>query len=67
MIPRIEFAIRALSDDPHPLGSLKLHTAEGNYYRIRVGAYRVVFEVAHEIRIVTIFRVGHRKDVYRNL
>jgi len=62
---RIRDALLALRENPLPLGSIKLHNEEGCFYRIRVGSYRVIYEVAHEIRIVTIIRVGPRKDVYR--
>jgi len=36
-------------------------------YRIDVGEYRVLYEVDNESREVIVWRVGHRKDVYRNL
>ncbi len=62
---RIKEALRALRDNPYPTGSAKLNTPRGCYYRVRVGSYRIIYEVAHEIRVVTIIRVGHRKDVYR--
>lgn len=60
---RIQQALRALQTDPMPQGSISLH-ADGRFYRIRVGSYRIIYEVAHEIRIVTITRIGHRKNVY---
>lgn len=62
---RIRSALLMLRNDPVPAGSVKLRTAEGKYYRIRVGAYRIVYEVAREIRVVTVVRVGHRREVYR--
>lgn len=63
-VRRIEEAIEMLREDPFPTGSIKLRTATGCHYRIRVGSYRVIYEVAHEIRIVIITRVGHRGRVY---
>ena len=64
---RIKEVIRGLQNIPIPVGCRQLHTEEGKYYRIRIGQYRVIYEVAHEIRIVTVMRVGHRKEVYRGL
>ena len=63
----IKDVLRSLPQNPFPAGCLQLRTAEGRYYRVRVGSYRIVYEVTHEIRIITIIRVGHRREVYRNL
>ena len=57
-------AILALRKNPRPSGSRKLAGTE-NDWRIRVGDYRIVYEVADEIRIVRINRVRHRSDAYR--
>ena len=68
MLRRIRQAILQLADDPTPSGSKRLHTEEkGNFLRIRVGQYRIVYEVTHEIRIITVIRIGHRKNIYKNL
>ncbi len=63
-VVRVVEAVTQLADDPLPHGSQKLSGAERTY-RIRVGDYRVVYEVFSESRIVEIQRVRHRKDVYR--
>jgi mRNA interferase RelE/StbE len=60
---RIRESIRALSDSPRPPGCLKLTAREG--WRIRVGDYRVIYEIDDEQRVVTVLHVGHRRDVYR--
>lgn len=60
---RIANAIDALSVEPRPDGCVKL-TGTTNAYRVRVGDYRVVYEVADSINIVTVTRIGHRKDIY---
>lgn len=61
---RILTAIEALADDPRPAGCVKLAgTRDG--YRIRVGDHRVVYVIEDAIRIVTITRVAHRREVYR--
>lgn len=60
---RIKRAIRELGDDPRPAGSKKLTGREG--WRIRVGHYRVIYEVDDASASVTVLHVGHRRDVYR--
>ena len=62
--PRALAAIQALAKNPRPPGSRKLAGTEKDW-RIRVGDYRIVYEIADEIRIVRINRVRHRRDVYR--
>jgi mRNA interferase RelE/StbE len=62
-VERIAAAIEALADDSRPEGSKKLSGRSG--WRIRVGQYRVIYEVEDRIRILTVLDVGHRKDVYR--
>ncbi len=59
---RVRDAIRALGSDPRPPGCKKLVGRDG--WRIRVGRYRVIYEVEDVIRVVTVLDLGHRKDVY---
>ena len=54
-----------LTTEPFPRGSEKLAGSE-HTYRIRIGDYRVVYEVLVQSRIVVIQRVRNRKDVYRH-
>ena len=61
---RVIIAIRGLASDPRPPGCRKLAGSRHDW-RIRVGDYRVVYEIADEIRIVRVNRVRHRRDVYR--
>ena len=60
---RVRDAIRALADEPRPPGCRQLTGREG--WRIRVGRYRVIYEIDDTVRIVTVLDVGHRRDVYR--
>lgn len=60
---RILEAILTLADEPRPPGCVNLRGREG--YRIRVGDYRAVYEVDDAALVVTVFGVGHRKDIYR--
>ena len=55
--------IQFLADNPRPSGSRKL--AGGDCYRLRRGAYRVVYSVDDASRTVVVFKIGHRRDVYR--
>ncbi len=59
---RLEAAMDALAEDPRPQGSRKLSGREG--YRIRVGDYRVLYDVDDAERTVTVTRVGHRGSIY---
>lgn len=61
---RIITAIQQLATNPRPQGCRKL-TGSKNDWRIRVADYRVIYEIADEIRIVRINRVRHRREVYR--
>jgi mRNA interferase RelE/StbE len=61
--PKISEAMRALSDHPRPKGCSKLTGREG--WRIRVGDYRVIYEIDDKIEEINIFHIGHRKDIYR--
>ena len=64
MRPRVASALQALALNPRPAGSRKL-AGTANDWRIRVGEYRIVYEIADQIRIVRVNRVRHRSDVYR--
>jgi mRNA interferase RelE/StbE len=55
--------IRALAEEPRPAGVEKLSTLER--YRIRQGDWRILYEIDDGARLVTIVKVGHRKEVYR--
>ena len=61
---RIVEKIAALGSTPRPPGSEKLAEFDDRY-RLRQDSYRIVYLVDDQRREVTIFKVGHRKDVYR--
>jgi mRNA interferase RelE/StbE len=63
-VTRIIEAVTQLADEPQPQGSQKLSGSERTY-RIRIGDYRVIYEVFSDPPIVEVQRVRHRKDVYR--
>ena len=63
-IPRILEAIENLADNPLPGGCKKLVGSE-HTFRIRVGDYRIVYDIQGSELVVYVVRVRHRRDVYR--
>jgi mRNA interferase RelE/StbE len=63
IIPVIKASIADLADNPRPYGYKKLRGEDA--YRIRVGDYRVIYEIDNGKIIVTVVSVGHRKDIYK--
>ena len=61
---RIIAAIQGLARDPRPPGCRKL-VGSTQDWRIRVGDYRVIYEIADAVRVVRVHRVRHRREVYR--
>ncbi len=37
------------------------------FHRVRVGDYRIIYEIKDDILVILIVKIGHRKDIYRNL
>ena len=64
MHDRVIATIQALATNPRPPGCRKLAGSK-NDWRIRVGDYRLIYEIADAIRIVRVNRVRHRREVYR--
>ena len=62
---RVRAAIDALAEDPRPNGCKKMSGFE-TLWRIRIGDYRVVYDVIDEQVIVTVVRVAHRREAYRS-
>ena len=61
---RVVKQIVALGKEPRPPGAKKL-VGSANDWRIRVGDYRVLYEIADSIRVVRVYRVRHRREAYR--
>lgn len=53
-----------MTDDPYR-GAVKLEGVDG--YRVRVGDYRILFHVIEQTKTVLVWRIGHRREVYRDL
>ncbi len=63
-IPQIIKNIEGLSKNPFPDNCRKLRGSESSY-RIRIGDYRVIYQVDSRSKVVTIFHIRHRKEAYR--
>jgi mRNA interferase RelE/StbE len=55
----------AFRKNPRPVGNKKLKGEYQDFYRIRIGGYRVIYPIEDKIRTVDIRQIGHRKDIYR--
>ena len=64
---RIWEAIEGLAKEPRPRGCRKISGPEENRYRIRVGDYRIIYRVNDDKILILVVRVGHRRDIYRDL
>ena len=64
VLRRIKQKTQALADDPRPAGVVKLQGGEKTY-RVRVGDYRILYEIHDDVSRVLIVKVGHRREVYR--
>ncbi len=62
-IPLIKSAIAGLAENPRKRVSIKLKGEEA--YRIKVGNYRIIYEIDDEKINVKVVAVGQRKDIYR--
>jgi mRNA interferase RelE/StbE len=60
---RVSEQIDALRTDPRPTGCQKLKGRE-DFYRIRVGDYRVIYQIEDKILLILIVQVGDRKEIY---
>ena len=63
---RVLKKIEALSNNPRPGGSIKLHGSR-NLWRVRVRDYRIVYSIDDSAKMVDVSVIRHRRDVYRNL
>lgn len=61
---RVAVALRSLEENPRPSGSRKLAGTKHDW-RIRVGDYRIIYEIADVIRVVRVQRIRHRREAYR--
>ncbi|MFM9133672.1 MAG: type II toxin-antitoxin system RelE family toxin [Actinomycetota bacterium] len=60
---RIITALRLLELEPRPRQVARL--SDTGEYRVRVGDYRIIYEINDRVLVVKVVRVGHRHEVYR--
>ena len=63
---RIVQAIASLAHNPRPPGCEKL-SGQTDLYRVRIGSFRVVYEIVDQVLLVTVIKMGHRKNIYQKL
>ena len=61
---RVRAAIDLLADEPRPPGCVAL-AGEESVYRVRVGDYRILYEVIDDRLVIHVVRVAHRREAYR--
>jgi len=61
---RVVLSVKSLAQDPRPPGTRKI-VGSGNDWRIRVGDYRVLYEIDEDAKAVKVMRIRHRRDAYR--
>jgi mRNA interferase RelE/StbE len=65
ILGRVGRKISALAENPRPLGAEKLSGSEEDFYRIRIGNYRVLYRIEDRMLLIVIIKVRHRREVYR--
>ena len=63
VLRRVSDVLDALEDNPRPPGAKKLTGREG--YRIRTGVYRILYTIDDSQKTIRVYRIGHRREVYR--
>jgi mRNA interferase RelE/StbE len=64
VLRRIDARIRSLAEEPRPHGVEKL-AGDSEVYRVRVGDYRILYQIDDAVLVVLVVRVRHRREVYR--
>jgi len=62
---RIARAINLLASNPHPPKAKRV--VGFNYWRIRIGDYRIIYEILNDELVIVVVRLGHRRNVYKRL
>ncbi|MBZ5565828.1 MAG: type II toxin-antitoxin system RelE/ParE family toxin [Acidobacteriia bacterium] len=65
IVQRVDKAILGLASSPRPPGSKRLRGKIEEGWRIRVGAYRILYRIDDGVHEVKIFAIGHRREIYR--
>ena len=62
---RVDVRLSALANNPRPPGVVKLSGEADSHWRIRVGEYRILYEIDDRHHLIEIYRIKHRRDAYR--
>ncbi|MBC6419399.1 MAG: type II toxin-antitoxin system RelE/ParE family toxin [Prochloron sp. SP5CPC1] len=66
-VPLLKDEIAVLAENPRPGDCKKLKGKNCDFYRIRVGKYRVIYSIKDEVLLIIVVRVGHRSHIYNKL
>ncbi len=66
IIPKIIKTVESLAENPYPNGIKKM-VGSNNTYRIRVGEYRIIYNIESNLLIIEIIKIGHRQGVYKKI
>lgn len=64
-LKRVDRKLQMLANNPRPRGVRKLQGREGGGYRVRVGDYRILYQIDEASKAVRIYRIKHRREAYR--
>jgi mRNA interferase RelE/StbE len=65
VLKRIDAKLQTLSHVPRPKGATKLRGKESEGWRIRVGDYRILYQVDDTDKTIRVYRIRHRREAYR--
>jgi len=65
VLKRVDIKLQALSLNPRPRGVAKLKGKESEGWRLRIGDYRLLYQIDDKENVVRIYRIKHRREVYR--
>jgi len=67
LLKRLDHTLLSLAENPIPAGCKQLVGETPSLYRVRVGDYRILYQIEDDVLVILVVHVGHRKDVYRFL
>lgn len=62
---RVDVRLEALANNPRPPGVVKLSGETDSHWRIRVGEYRILYQIDDSRHLIEIYRIKHRRHAYR--
>ena len=65
VLKRVDTKLQALSLNPRPRGATKLKGKESEGWRLRIGDYRILYQIDDKENAIRIYRIKHRREVYR--